>query len=116
MTRLRFLLALLAVPALSGCALVKGWFTEPTGTICVEREIFVKTWAIVEALGELYFTDEVKRCVLGADAARCLKVVEARGLAQYLQVEINAKIAHPELTIDREAVTGLLKALIAMKP
>lgn len=102
---------------LTGCAAVKGFFTKPTGMICVPHDVFVQTWAIVETLGTLYFEDEIKRCgQTKADAARCLTVVDARGLARQLQVGINAKIAHPEITIDTANIAALLKALIALKP
>jgi hypothetical protein len=102
---------------LAGCAAVKGFFTEPTGKITLDRELFVKGWAIVEALGVLYFDDEAKRSLApGADPIRYAKVIRARDLAQVVRVEINALLAHPEITIDKENVAGLLKALIALKP
>jgi len=48
----RLALGVALILTVSGCAAVKGYFTEPTGVITIERQDFLDTWALVTVLAE----------------------------------------------------------------
>ena len=102
---------------LPGCALVKGWFTEPTGQVTFDRQELVEFWAITEHLGVLWFADEADKCSKRlSPVSRCNQVLRASLLARRLQVGVNAKLAHPEIRLDGEALKELVSILAGLRP
>jgi hypothetical protein len=108
------LLALL--PLLSGCALTKSAFTNPTGIITVERQEFLDTYAKIKAI-YLMAVDQVAR---GCQAGQfpedfCLKAANVHQEAKALDLAVQAKIAVPESKLDWATIgtmVGLLAKLV----
>ncbi|MDP3703752.1 MAG: hypothetical protein U1C74_15925 [Phenylobacterium sp.] len=110
------LLLILSI-TLPGCAAVKGYFTEPTGVITIERQDFLDTWALVTVLAEDFFTEADRACAAGAwPAVTCAKVPGAKTQAKALAVAVRAKIAVPESRFDWGAVKELLGILVSLRP
>jgi hypothetical protein len=110
---------LLVALLLPGCAALKGWFTTPTGVITVDRQEFLDTWGLVRQLGVEYLAAERVKAACQTpvqDAARCLLIFDAERKAKTLALYIDAKIATPETTVNKEAVAALLAALLALRP
>ena len=101
----------------SGCAAMKGYFTEPTGVITIERQDFLDTWALVTVLAEDFFTEADRSCAAGAwPAVTCAKVPGAKVQAKALAVAVRAKLAVPESRFDWGAVKELLGILVSLRP
>ena len=113
----RLALAVALMLTVSGCAAVKGYFTEPTGVITIERQDFLDTWALVTVLAEDFFTEADRACAAGAwPALTCAKVPWAKTQAQALAVAVRAKLAVPESRFDWGAVKELLGILVSLRP
>ena len=113
----RLALAVALMLTVSGCAAVKGYFTEPTGVITIERQDFLDTWALVTVLAEDFFTEAGRACAAGAwPAVTCAKVPGAKAQAKALAVAVRAKIAVPESRFDWGAVKELLGILVSLRP
>ena len=113
----RLALAVALMLTVSGCAAVKGYFTEPTGVITIERQDFLDTWALVTVLAEDFFTEADRACAAGAwPAVTCAKVPGAKAQAKALAVAVRAKIAVPESRFDWGAVKELLGILVSLRP
>ena len=106
---------LLAVALLTpGCALVHSAFTNPTGTITIERQQFVNTYAVVKVLYTRLRAQAQLACERGE--VDCQELVSVDKQVKALNVQIEAKIAVPESEIDWETVKELLKALVSLVP
>ena len=113
----RLALGVALILTVSGCAAVKGYFTEPTGVITIERQDFLDTWALVTVLAEDFFTEADRSCAAGAwPAVTCAKLPEAKAQAKALAVAVRAKIAVPESRFDWGAVKELLGILVSLRP
>ena len=103
--------------AIGGCAAVKGYFTEPTGVITIERQDFLDTWALMTVLAEDFFMEADRACAAGAwPAVTCAKLPGAKAQAQALAVAVRAKLAVPESRFDWGAVKELLGILVSLRP
>jgi len=110
-------LLLIVAFALGGCAPMKGYFTEPTGVITIERQDFLDTWALVTVLAEDFFTEADRACAAGAwPPVTCAKLPGAKAQAKALAVAVRAKIAVPESRFDWGAVKELLGILVSLRP
>ena len=113
----RLALGVALMLTVSGCAAVKGYFTEPTGVITIERQDFLDTWALVTVLAEDFFMEADRACAAGAwPAVTCAKLPEAKAQAKALAVAVRAKIAVPESRFDWGAVKELLGILVSLRP
>lgn len=108
---MRWLLPSLAV-FLTGCAFMGGLFTKPTGTVCVPRQEFVNTYGVIEVLARSWFADEEARC----QGDRCGQIRMAKFLAKRVDATAQAKLAHPEVELDKEAIKELLSVLVSLVP
>ncbi|HAM41127.1 MAG TPA: hypothetical protein DCP69_07255 [Candidatus Omnitrophica bacterium] len=112
----RLLAILLVAGLLSGCAAMKGIFTEPTGQITMERQEFIDAWALVQVLGEDFFALADAAC---ADrtwpADRCRKLPEAKRQAAAIVVGVRAKLAVPESRVDWGTVMKFLGVLTSLR-
>ena len=119
---LKFAVVFGACISLSGCALFKSAFTEPTGVITIERQEFIDTFALVSVLTEDFFKEADRACAHSGTtqrawpAATCANVPTAKAKAKALGVAIRAKIAVPESRIDWGAVKELLGVLVSLRP
>src|SRR3990167_8836331 len=68
----RLALGVALMLTVNGCAAVKGYFTEPTGVITIERQDFLDTWALVTVLAEDFFRGAGRACAGGGVARRHL--------------------------------------------
>jgi len=103
--------------ALTGCAAIKGLFTEPTGLITIERQDFLDTWALVSVLAEDFFTEADRACAAGAwPATTCANLPKAKTQAKAIAVAVRAKIAVPESRLDWGAIKDFLGVLVSLRP
>lgn len=103
--------------ASSGCAAVRGIFTEPTGLITIERQDFLDTWALVMVLAEDFFAEADRACTAGAwPPITCAKLPGAKGQAKAIAIAVRAKIAVPESRLDWGAIKDFLGVLVSLRP
>jgi len=106
----------LMIGLISGCAAMKGVFTEPTGQITMERQEFVDAWALVQVLGEDFFALADAACADRTwSAERCRKLPEAKRQAAAIVVGVRAKLAVPESRIDWGTVMKFLGVLTSLR-
>jgi len=104
----------LCVVLFSGCALLGGAFTKPTGLITIDRQEFINTYAVVKVIYKRMLEDATVRC---DEAQPCLaRIEDTNAQAKALAIQIEAKIEVPESQIDWATVVALLKALASLVP
>ncbi len=96
--------------ALSGCTA----FMQPTGTITIERQEFINTYAVVRVLYTRMREQAQAACERGE--IDCQQLVEIDKTVKHLNTSIEAKIAVPESEIDWAVVRSFLGVLIGLAP
>ena len=103
---MRALALMLAAVMLTGCAL----FTKPTGTITVERQEFVNSYALAKAI-YLKAAERVRAlCVAELlSPPRCEAAAETAQAAKRLDLEVEAKLLVPESEINWTVILKMLE-------
>ena len=105
---------------LAGCGTIQGAFTRPTGTICVPRQDFVNSWAVVKVLYKQARAEAETYCLAKpSPEARgsCLGNLHSLDTnAKVLAIQVDAKIEIPEAELDWEAITTMLKLIASLIP
>ena len=101
----------------SGCAL----FTKPTGTITIERDQFLSTYATLKVLYKRMRIQAAAVCVATTlprtlDQIDCAELADIDRKAKALDIQIQAKIEVPESTIDWVVVKDFLGLLVGLVP
>ena len=111
-------LALAAVILLlPGCAA----FTKPTGTITIERQEFINTWAVTKVLYKRMRTQAAAVCVADTlprrlDKIDCADLASIDRKAKVIAIQVEAKIETPESEIDWAVVKDFLSLLVGLVP
>ncbi len=95
---------------LAGCST----FMRPTGTITIERQEFINTYAVVRVLYTRMREQAQAACERGE--VDCQQLAEIDKTVKHLNASIEAKIAVPESEIDWGVVRSVLSALIGLAP
>lgn len=102
----------------SGCAL----FTKPTGTITIERQEFINSWAVTKVLYQRMRAQAAAVCIAETtlprklDALDCAELAVIDRKAKALAIQVEAKIATPEAELDWVVIKDILSLLVGLVP
>jgi len=85
--------------------------TKASGTITIERQQFIDTWAAVQVIYVAIMREYRVRCQAAPRIPQCVKVAGIDEQAKEVYLTVEAKIRNPEAEIDWDNVKELLGML-----